>query len=380
MRIVPPAILAIAGLLSWTCDAHSLLPDRGQIDGWLAPLGASDQFDASKGIDWGVMPGPFYTPELGIGLGTAIVGMYRPDPGDTVSQNSTLALSGYVSTMGAFGIRINNYAFFAGERWRFFLNGTLSNTPTYYWGQGFAAGDNDGQKQRYTSQGLTLHPMVYRRLANHTYLGMGWSLAMQHAADINADDPQWIESTTQGGSVFSSGASIALTWDDRDFVPNPRRGQSADIRYTRYTPAFGSDTQFDEYVLHYSRYHPVSENGVLAWELNGHFTQGEVPWNMLPLLGSNKRMRGYFEGRYRDRNVISGQMEYRQKLSWRHGIVGWVGAGTMAPSLHELNNGRWLPSAGVGYRFEFKPGMNVRLDFGIGKHSSGFYFQTGEAF
>ncbi len=25
----------------------------------------------------------------------------------------------------------------------------------------------------------------------------------------------------------------------------------------------------------------------------------------------------------------------------------------MGPSLSSLNNGRWLPSAGVGYRFEF---------------------------
>ncbi len=46
----------------------------------------------------------------------------------------------------------------------------------------------------------------------------------------------------------------------------------------------------------------------------------------------------------------------------------------MGPSLSSLNNGRWLPSAGVGYRFEFKPRVNVRLDYGIGNGSSGFYF------
>ncbi|MDI8083742.1 hypothetical protein MJN69_28740, partial [Salmonella enterica subsp. enterica serovar Kentucky] len=42
--------------------------------------------------------------------------------------------------------------------------------------------------------------------------------------------------------------------------------------------------------------------------------------------------------------------------------------------------GKGLPSAGVGYRFEFKPRVNVRLDYGVGKASSGFYFQVGEAF
>ena len=101
---------------------------------------------------------------------------------------------------------------------------------------------------------------------------------------------------------------------------------------------------------------------------------------MLPLLGSDERMRGYYQGRYRDKNVLSTQLEYRRQLTWRHGIVAWVGAGTMGPSVDSLNDGRWLPTAGVGYRFEFKPRVNIRLDYGIGKGSSGFYFQVGEAF
>ena len=111
-------------------QVQSALPARDQVDGWLKKLGASDNFDASKGVDWGVMPGPFYTPELGLGVGTAVVGMYRPDPNDTVSQNSTLTLSGYFSSTSAFGLTMQNYAFFADDRWRFFLDGSLTDTPT----------------------------------------------------------------------------------------------------------------------------------------------------------------------------------------------------------------------------------------------------------
>ncbi|MDU3914106.1 MAG: BamA/TamA family outer membrane protein [Kluyvera ascorbata] len=361
-------------------QVQSALPTRDQVDGWLKKLGASDNFDASKGVDWGVMPGPFYTPELGLGVGTAVVGMYRPDPNDTVSQNSTLTLSGYFSSTSAFGLTMQNYAFFADDRWRFFLDGSLTDTPTYYWGQGFSAGDKDSKKEQYTAQDLDLRPTVYRRLAPNIYLGVGWSLHAQHAAQINNDDPQKINSTAQGESVLSSGSSVELSWDDRDFVPNPRKGQYADLRYTRFTPDVGSDTRFDEYQLHYSRYHSLDDKNVLAWEMDGAFTQGDVPWTMMPLLGSNQRMRGYYEGRYRDKNAVSGQLEYRRKLDWRHGVVGWLGAGTMGPSFHSLDDGRWLPSAGVGYRFEFKPRVNVRLDYGIGKGSSGFYFQVGEAF
>lgn len=252
------------GILFWiTCSfigqAQAQALSRDKIDGWLKTLGASDKFDAAKGIDWGVMPGPFYTPELGLGIGTAVVGMYRPDPSDTVSQNSTLTLSGYASSTGAFGVSVKNYAFFAEDRWRVFLEGSLANTPTYYWGQGFAAADDDGNKEKYTAQVLTLRPTLYRQLVDNVYLGVGWSLAAQNADRLDQNDLPKIESTPQGPSVFSSGVSIDLSWDDRDFVPNPRKGQYANLRYTYYAPGLGSDTRFDEFHLHYSRYQALSE-------------------------------------------------------------------------------------------------------------------------
>ncbi|MEW5558798.1 BamA/TamA family outer membrane protein [Enterobacter asburiae] len=373
-------LAALSGVLALPCQARSWLPDRGQIDDLLRPLGASTTFDPAGGIDWGIVPGPFYTPELGPGIGAAVVGMYRPDPQDCISQNSTLTMSGYISAPGAFGINFTNYAFFADDRWRFFLDGAIGNTPTWFWGQGFRAGDRDGDKQKYTSQRAMLNPMIYRQLSRHVYAGLGWSLDAQHAANVDSNDPRQIEGTPTGTSSFISGISMALSWDSRDFVPNPRSGQSMDLRYTRYTPATGSDVRFDDYKAHYSHYYSIGSKDVLAWEIDGHFTQGNVPWNNLPLLGNSQRMRGYYEGRYRDKNTFSGQLELRHKLSWRHGVVGWIGGGTMAPTFHGLNNGRWLPTAGAGYRFEFKPRMNVRLDYGIGKGSSGFYFQAGEAF
>lgn len=357
------------------CLAWSL-PSHEQLDNWLARAGGS----TGSGTRWNILPGPFYTPELGPGIGSAVAGQYRLSSDDTVSQNSTLSFSGYVSATGATGINLSNYAFFAQDTWRFFLDGSVSNTPTYYYGQGFYAGERGSHKQKYTSRALTLRPVIYRQLTGHTYLGLGWVLDLQHAAKPDNSGPLLIENTPQGQSVFSSGVSLVLTLDDRDFVPNPRTGKLADIRFTRYTPETGSDTRFDEYTLHYSRYHSLSNKDVLAWELNGDFTRGNVPWNMLPLLGDSHRMRGYYEGRYRDRNVISGQAEIRHRLTWRHGIVGWLGAGTMIPSFHEAGHRHWLPSVGIGYRFEFSPRMNVRLDYGVGRGDSGFYFQTGEAF
>ena len=43
--------------------------------------------------------------------------------------------------------------------------------------------------------------------------------------------------------------------------------------------------------------------------------------------------------------------------------------------------GHTLPNYGIGYRWEFKNRVNVRLDYGFGKKGqSGFLFNINEAF
>jgi len=55
-----------------------------------------------------------------------------------------------------------------------------------------------------------------------------------------------------------------------------------------------------------------------------------------------------------------------------------LAAGSVAENLGELEH--WLPNAGIGYRLELQPRMNLRIDLGIGKNSSGLYFNMTEAF
>ncbi len=40
----------------------------------------------------------------------------------------------------------------------------------------------------------------------------------------------------------------------------------------------------------------------------------------------------------------------------------------------------WLPNGVLGYRLEVQPRMNLRIDFGFGRETMGFYFNFNEAF
>jgi hypothetical protein len=60
------------------------------------------------------------------------------------------------------------------------------------------------------------------------------------------------------------------------------------------------------------------------------------------------------------------------------GFVVWTGTGSVAEKMDGFTN--WLPNAGVGLRFEVVKRMNLRIDYGIGENSQGFYFSFNEAF
>ncbi|MEX6156557.1 BamA/TamA family outer membrane protein [Providencia manganoxydans] len=372
--------LALLSLFITLPTQAELLPDRQKIDTWLNQLGGSNSFDESKTIDWGLLPGPFYTPEMGIGVGTALVGLYRIDKSDKITQPSSIGLSGFASSTGAFGVNFTNYNFIDHDQWRLFVSGTLNNIPTYYWGKGYAAGKNDHNKEKYHSQEFQITPRALYRLTDATYIGVGWNFSSINASDPDEGAKRYFQQTEGGRSVINSGISAYFSYDTRDFLPNAHHGQTFETIYTYFSPNLGSDTRFQSTQLQYAYYHELTEKTVVALDNYARFTTGDVPWSQLSLLGNSNRMRGYYEGRYRDNNIFTTQLELRHKLDWRHGIVGWVGTGTMSDTPSELGEGHWLPSIGAGYRFEFKPRMNVRLDFGVGRNSTGFYFQVGEAF
>jgi len=128
-----------------------------------------------------------------------------------------------------------------------------------------------------------------------------------------------------------------------------------------------------------SFYHKAWKDAILAYQLGAQFNYGHPSWAMLALLGGSERMRGYYEGRYRDKNMWYSQIEVRQHLYKRIGVTAWVGGGNV---FHDSDSFKhFLPNYGVGFRFELRKRANVRLDYGFGKSGqSGFMFSLNEAF
>lgn len=104
----------------------------------------------------------------------------------------------------------------------------------------------------------------------------------------------------------------------------------------------------------------------MAVDLYGNVSSVSAPWTVWPEAGGDVRLRGYYQGRYRDRNLLSAQVELRQRIYGSHGLALWGGAGNVFPSFSNLNVKNTLPTYGAGVpRFTFL-GIVLRLDAGFG--------------
>ncbi|EMB9229787.1 BamA/TamA family outer membrane protein [Vibrio harveyi] len=368
--------LALTALLS-SSSAFAMQQDESSLmDDILTKLGSSETVDESKLIDWGVLPGPFVNPEQGFGIGVAAVGLYTPYDWQKGDPYSTVTVTSYGSTSGSYGLGLNNRTYLKNDKVRLLGEAWISHTPGYYWGIGSQAAENENNKVQYEGQRLQLSPKIAVEVAPNTYAKLGWQ--WQSFSKVDGVDGDILPSEV--ADATSSGVLVGMEYDTRDFEPNPMRGQFLDIEWIANRDSLGSDEDYDNLVANYRVYQQWSDTTIIAMEVYSQSIFGDTPWFDYAQLGDDQRMRGYYQGQYRDKNQLSTQVEIRHTIAGRHGVVGWLGAGNIAPTYHDLFKSSWLPTVGVGYRFAFKARINVRVDLGVGKDSTGFYFQINEAF
>ncbi|WP_404972407.1 BamA/TamA family outer membrane protein [Vibrio campbellii] len=368
--------LMVATLLLAPSSFAMQQDDSSLVDDILTKLGSSETVDESKLIDWGILPGPFVNPEQGFGIGIAAVGLYTPYDWQKGDPYSTVTVTSYGSTSGSYGLGVNNRSYLQGDKVRLLGEAWISHTPGYYWGIGSHAAENDDNKVQYEGQRLQLSPKIAVEVAPNTYAKLGWQ--WQSFSKVNGVDGDILPSEV--ADATSSGVLVGMEYDTRDFEPNPMRGQFLDIEWIANRDSLGSNEDYDNLVANYRLYQQWSDTTIVAMEVYSQSIFGDAPWFDYAQLGDDQRMRGYYQGQYRDKHQLSTQVEIRHTIAGRHGVVGWLGAGNIAPTYHDLFESSWLPTVGVGYRFAFKARINVRVDLGVGKDSTGFYFQINEAF
>lgn len=358
-------------------DTMALRAGKSWVNRILDYFNDSNKNKKHKRFDFSVIGGPHYASDTKFGLGLVAAGLYRTDPNDSILPPSNVSLYGDVSSVGFYmlGVRGNHIA--PKGRYRIDYHLYFYSFPADFWGIGYEMGDNDANKSDMKRWQAQAEVSFLFRVADNFYIGP--MASYDYVIGKHIERPELLQGMDQ--HTWNVGAGVSLVYDNRDNLTNPHRGIYLNINQM-FRPRFmGNDYAFSTTAFRFDAYQRLGKGTVLAEDIGANLNFGNPSWGMMAELGGTHSMRGYYEGRYRDKHSLEATVELRQHVWKRNGIVVWVGAGTIFPKFSALRSKQILPNAGVGYRWEFKKNVNVRLDYGFGKSGqSGFLFNINEAF
>ena len=352
------------------------VPHKNLYDKVLDYFNHSNDVKPTKDFDISFIGGPHYSSDTKFGIGAVAAGVYRADRSDSITQPSNISIYFDATTSLFFKLGVRGTHFFPGDRCRWSYDVNFASISTKFWGIGYENCVNDDNESKYkylTSRAET--EFVWRTLPG---LYIGPKIAFDYVNGRDFEKPElW---NGENHRTFNLGAGVTIQYDTRDNMTATTRGLYLKLEQL-FNPRFlANKYAFSQTELTASSFHPLWKGAILATNLHARFTYGKTPWGLLSTLGGSYTMRGYFEGRYRDKSEIDLCLELRQHIWRRNGAVVWVGGGTIFPEFSAMRLSRLLPNYGVGYRWEFKRFINVRLDLGFGKGQTGFIFSINEAF
>ncbi|MDE6045808.1 MAG: BamA/TamA family outer membrane protein, partial [Alistipes sp.] len=293
---------------------------------------------------------------------------------------SDISIFASVSISGFYSLGVEGNTFFSRGRSKFDYKVAFSSAPRDLWGIGYAAG-RDNREVSYVEKYYKVHARYLYRVLPHTFVGPRITFEHARGKDLDATADRYLG--YQKHSYTATGLGAIVEYDSRDFVTNAWRGIYVSLQGSIFPRGLGScDHAFYRTTFTFDGYQRLWSGGVLAFDFYGEFNSAHTPWPMLARLGGSYRMRGYYEGRYADNCLLTAQLELRQRIWRRIGCTLWGGAGNVF-SDRRGDGFRWshtLPNYGVGLRWELKKRVNIRLDYGFGRRTSGFLLNLNEAF
>ncbi|MBP3482408.1 MAG: BamA/TamA family outer membrane protein [Alistipes sp.] len=334
-----------------------------------------------KKMDFTIIGGPSYSSEKSLCLGVLAAGLYRIDRRDSITPPSNISLFGTVSINGFYSVGVSGNTFFRQGRHRLDYELAVQSEPTDFWGLGYYNGLNNAAGS-YTGKKYMLDAKYMHAVFKNTYLGL--TLKFNYTEAVKLSRPQYIQGQRRQYAGVAVGTFIE--YDSRDVITFPTRGWYVSVHGSVQPKGVGNagHTLFRAKTT-LDFYQRVWKGGILCFDLYGEFNSAHTPWTMYATFGGSTRMRGYYEGRFNDLNMITLQVELRQRIWKRIGAVVWGGAGNVFRSFGSFEWEHTLPNYGVGLRWELKKHMNVRLDYGFGRKAeggliNGFVMSINEAF
>ena len=326
------------------------------------------------------LPVLFYTPETGLGFGVAGVYAFH------LRNDSLSARPSSVQMVAAYTLQKQLLVYFPYtlflKNGDYYSYGELGYYRYVYQFFGIGNKVDPNFEEAYSVNFPRIRITALKRVSPAVYVGFRYWFEDFQITETDEEGALVKGDITGSRGGNTSGPGLVALYDTRDNVFYSSQGWYIETLLQRNAAWTGSDFTYTTFSVDASRFFLTRWNHVVALNAYGITQSGNPPFNQLPLIGGSRRMRGYFEGRYRDRNLFTVQAAYRAPLFWRIGAVAFVSYGGVAPHLSDVTtrNLRYTVGGGLRFQLDREKKINVRLDAGFGKNTIGYYLTIGEAF
>jgi hypothetical protein len=211
-----------------------------------------------------------------------------------------------------------------------------------------------------------------------------------------------IEEIEQGGTLDQSDVpgkkeslvsrpGIRFIYDTRDLENYPSEGNYFESNIQANTKILGATQESQSLDLDYRHFFNLYQKKyILGFQGEFVYQNGDVPLVLMESVGGGSLLRGYDEGRYREKSRYGLQTEFRHPYPFENidiarnfsGVV-FAGIGNVAetPADFDMDYTRFAYGAGIRYMVAEESKTNLRVDFTMNADLNfNFYINVLEAF
>lgn len=345
----------------------------------------STEKDSTRKASFFILPAFAYAQETGAEFGVAATYDFYLDKQDLNSRTSNITLISTITTKSQKKINLNADLWTKNNDYHILLELRARDWPFNFYGLGNETWKAD---EDYLDQTLYRAKVdVEKRVIPNMYLGVNASYDNFKFKDVEAGGI--FESNSilgkMGGQYMTFG--VSALYDTRDVTTYTNKGVYSRLKYALAPDLFsGTDFTGSLFEADVRAFHPLHRKINIAAQAVYRGTYGkQTPFYAMRDLGGDMTMRGYYLGRYKDKNYFATQAELRYRFHPRFGIMGFLGTGT---TFSEQHKARFVPTYGGGFRYFYsiQHSSSIRLDYAFGEkrageeRQSGFYLSISEAF
>lgn len=346
--------------------------------------------DSTKKSNFVLIPALASAPETGLEFGGAsLFSFYTDTARHSITRVSSLFGYASITTKGQEKVSLNAGYWTPQNLYHYTTTLSFYNFPFDFYGLG--NNTHKADKELIDEKRTLISFGAQKLVAPGFYAGLvfGGNKYYYYSGN-NQQNPEFkhdpdIQDRAGGSNLF---LGPILTYDTRNNNTYTTKGIIINTYLDAYHGIYkNSGYTGGSFNFEYSEFFLLQKHLVLGLDVKEQsLVGGQSPFYLLPQLGNDALMRGYYTGRYRDRNLLAAQTELRYRISDRFGLDGFLGTGEVSHNGFSSSQLKPDYGGGVRYFFDTEKGLSIRADYGFGQkpagesREQGFYIALGEAF